>query len=79
MNCRPLLSGGDIVTHSTTKYMTAGSAVGVDGDGNLLTGLLTDKFPGLTSLTLSYHNLVYADSLLVTVVLFEPATGSAYV
>ena len=63
INCRPFEWGGDIVTHSTTKYMD-GHAAGVGGcivdSGNFDWLAYGDKFPGLTTPDESYHGIIYA-------------------
>lgn len=64
VNCRPIVWGADIVTHSTTKYMDGhGAAVGgaiVDG-GNFDWLAHADKFPGLCTPDESYHGITYAE------------------
>ena len=65
INCRPFEWGGDIVTHSTTKYMdghalTVGGAI-VDS-GNFDWESNAEKFPGLTRPDESYHGLTYTKS-----------------
>ncbi len=65
INCRPFEWGGDIITHSTTKYMD-GHATSVGGaivdSGNFDWEAYADKFPGLTQPDESYHGLVYTQS-----------------
>ena len=64
INCRPFEWGGDIVTHSTTKYMD-GHGVGVGGcivdSGNFDWLAYADRYPGLTTPDESYHGLIYAE------------------
>ena len=60
INCRPLVFGADIVTHSTTKYMD-GHAVQVGGcivDGGSF-NWDNGKFPMLTEPDESYHGITY--------------------
>lgn len=65
INCRPFEWGGDIVTHSTTKYMD-GHATQVGGaivdSGNFDWNAHADKFPGLCTPDESYHGLTYTES-----------------
>lgn len=62
MNCRPFEFGGDIVVHSTSKYM--------DGHAVALGGVIVDsgkfdwnngKFPELTTPDDSYHGIIYTE------------------
>ena len=60
INCRPLVFGAEIVTHSTTKYMD-GHAVQVGGcivDGGSF-NWDNGKFPMLTEPDESYHGITY--------------------
>lgn len=64
INCKPIMFGADIVTHSTTKYMdghdaTVGGAI-VDS-GNFDWMAHADKFPGMCTPDESYHGIVYAE------------------
>ncbi|TGY65730.1 O-acetylhomoserine aminocarboxypropyltransferase/cysteine synthase family protein [Dubosiella muris] len=62
INCRPFEWGGDIVTHSTTKYMDGhGAAVGgaIVDSGNFDWDAYASKFPGLTTPDESYHGVTY--------------------
>ncbi len=64
INCRPIESCCDIVTHSTTKYMdghdaTVGGCIVDSGKFDWLAH--KDKFPGLCTPDESYHGITYAE------------------
>ncbi|MBM6968255.1 O-acetylhomoserine aminocarboxypropyltransferase/cysteine synthase family protein [Pseudoramibacter alactolyticus] len=64
INCRPFEWGGDIVTHSTTKYMdghdaTVGGCIVDSGQFDWMAH--QEKFPGLTTPDESYHGITYAE------------------
>ena len=64
VNCRPIMFGADIVTHSTTKYMDGhGSAVGgaIVDSGRFDWTAHADKYPGLTTPDESYHGVTYTE------------------
>ena len=64
VNCRPIVWGADIVTHSTTKYMDGhGAAVGgaIVDSGNFDWMANAEKFPGLCTPDDSYHGITYAE------------------
>ena len=64
INCNPFEWGGDIVTHSTTKYMDGHAAAlgGAIVDGGKFDWMAhADKFPGLCTPDESYHGVTYAE------------------
>lgn len=67
--CQPIQWGADIVTHSTTKYMDGhascvGGAIVDSGNFNWLEH--AEKYPGLTTPDESYHGIVYAENLQIS-------------